>query len=409
MRCFEQLMIVQPMIIRNMVILFLCQLISATGAIVVITLGGIIGSALTDTQALATLPVSLMVVITAVTAIPATMLMRRIGRKAGSLLSSLSAASAALVTAYAISQSNFVLFIIAVAMFGINMAFTQQYRFAAVESAPPKHAGRAISLVLIGAIGGAIIGPELVTRGQGWVEGTQYVGTLYAVAVLYGVQALLFMALAPLHAESESEEHDGARPLGRIVRQPVFIMAVLGGTVAYGTMTLIMTATPLSMHVHDGYALDVTANVIRSHVLAMYVPSLISGFLIERFGTIKMMSAGGVALVAASLFGMQGHEVIHYWYTLVLLGIGWNFLYIGGTTMLTYTYRSEERFKAQGLNELCVFGTSAISSLLAGSVIYFYGWFSLVVLPIPLLLLVLAGLFSVRRNSLVQGPVASTV
>ena len=408
MRCFEENLANSPMIKRNLIILFLCQLISATGAIVVITLGGIIGSSLTDTQALATLPVSLMVVITAVTAIPATMLMRRIGRKTGSLFSSLTAGSAALLAAYAISHDNFGLFIAAIATFGINMAFTQQYRFAAVESAPPQHAGRAISLVLLGAIGGAIIGPELVTRGQDWIEGAQYVGTLFAVAMLYGLQAVLFLFLAPLRPDSESNEHDEARPLGEIARQPIFIMAVVGGTIAYGTMTLIMTATPLSMHVHDGYTLDITANVIRSHVLAMYVPSLISGFLIERFGTVKMMSVGGLALVAACVVGMQGHLVIHYWYTLVLLGIGWNFLYVGGTTMLTYTYRTQERFKAQGLNELCVFGTSAAGSLLAGTIIHFYGWFALVVLPVPLLILVLIGLFGVRRNSMVRRPVATT-
>lgn len=395
------------MIVRNLIILFLCQLISATGAFVVIVLGGIIGSTLTETQALATLPVSLMVVMTAVTAIPATMLMRRIGRKTGSLISSMTAVCAALLTAYAISHSNFTLFIIATAMFGINMAFTQQYRFAAVESAPPKHAGRAISLVLIGAIGGALLGPELVTRGQYWIEGVQYVGALYAVAVLFGIQALLFMALSPLRLEAEDGEHQGSRTLGEIARQPVFIMAVLGGTAAYGTMTLIMTATPLSMHVHDGYSLDVTAGVIRSHVLAMYVPSLISGFLIERIGTVKMMGAGALALIAACVVGLQGHEVIHYWYTLVLLGVGWNFLYIGGTTMLTYTYKSQERFTAQGVNELCVFGTSAAASLLAGTVIYFYGWFTLVILPAPVLILILIGLFMVRRNTLVRRPVAN--
>ncbi len=185
-------------------------------------------------------------------------------------------------------------------------------------------------------------------------------------------------------------------------------MAVLGGTIAYGTMTLIMTATPHSMHVHDGYSIEVTADVIRSHVLAMYVPSLISGFLIERLGPLKMMAAGGAGLIAACVIGMQGHEVVHYWYTLVLLGIGWNFLYIGGTTMLTYTYKTQERFRAQALNEFCVFGTSAMGSLLAGTVIYFYGWFTLILLPIPLLALVLAGLYGVRRNTLARRPVTST-
>ena len=237
------------MIKRNLFILFLCQLISATGAITVVTLGGIIGSSLTDTQAFATLPVSLMVVVTAVTAIPATMLMRRIGRKAGSLIASLTAAVAALLTVYAISIESFSLFTVATAMFGINVAFTQQYRFAAVESAPPQFAGRAISLVLLGAIGAAILGPELVTRGQEWVDGVKYAGPLYAIALLFGVQAILFMRLAPLRPESDSIQDAPVRPLGVIARQPVFMMAVIGGTIAYGTMTLIMTATPFFLRI----------------------------------------------------------------------------------------------------------------------------------------------------------------
>ena len=252
-----------------------------------------------------------------------------------------------------------------------------------------------------------MLGPVLVTRGQYWFEAVQYAGTWYAVAGLFGMQALLFMALSPLRLESEHEKQGSARPFSEVVRQPVFIMAVLGGTAAYGTMTFIMTATPLSMHVHDGFSLAVTADVISSHVLAMYLPSLISGFLIERRGTIRMMGLGALALIVASIVGLQGHEVVHYWYTLVLLGVGWNFLYIGGTTMLTYTYKPQERFAAQGLNEFSVFGASALASLLAGTVIHFYGWFTLVILPIPLLLLVLIGLFAVRGNVLVRRPVAN--
>ncbi len=167
-------------------------------------------------------------------------------------------------------------------------------------------------------------------------------------------------------------------------------------------MTLIMTATPLSMHVNDGHSLEATANVIRAHVLGMYVPSLVSGFLIERLGTVKMMSVGAFALLAAALTGLQGQSIMHYWFALVLLGVGWNFLYVGGTTMLTFTYSMAERFKAQAVNEFCVFGTSASASLLAGTVIYFYGWDPLVLIPLPTLILIGAGLYMVRRDPLVR-------
>ena len=385
--------------LRNLTILFVCQLISATGSIVIVTLGGIIGSTLAGSPALATLPVSMMVVSVAATTIPATMLMRRLGRRAGFALASVSATVAVLLAALALREASFVLFTIAAALFGINMAFTQQYRYAAAESVTPKYTARAISLVLLGSIGGAFLGPELITRGAAWLPDIQYGGTLLALAVMYLVQMLLLIALQPLHARVPAVGDSGGRPLAEIVRQPVFIVAVLGGTAAYGVMTLIMTATPLSMHIHDGYPMAETAKVIRSHVIAMYAPSLVSGFLIERLGTVRLMAAGAIGLVGACIVGLQGQELLHYSAALILLGIGWNFLYVGGTTMLTYTYALDERFRAQAVNEFSVFGTSATASLLAGTVIHLYGWFTLVLLPLPLLLLTLGGLWYVRGDA----------
>jgi MFS family permease len=385
--------------VRNIILLTTCQLISATGSIVVVTLGGIIGAKLSDNAALATLPVSIMVVSVASTTIPATMLMRAIGRRRSFSLSSLSAAAAVLLATFALRTSSFEWFIAAAALFGVNMAFTQQYRYAAAESVEPGYAARAISLVLVGSIGGAIIGPELVRFGQHAIEGVQYAGTLFAVAALYVLQGALFFFLEPLKAEQNERHEAPQRPLREIVRQPVFMVAVLGGTIAYGVMTLIMTATPLSMHINDGYSIEQTANVIRSHVLGMYVPSLFAGFVIERLGISRMMAVGAAGLIAACVVGLRGHSVMHYTAALVLLGIGWNFLYVGGTTMLTLTYSMTERFKAQAVNEFSVFGTSAAASLLAGTVMHVYGWYTLVLLPVPLLLVILAGLYIVRRDS----------
>jgi MFS family permease len=387
------------MAVRNLFLLTTCQLISATGSIVMVTLGGIIGAGLSDNPAWSTLPVSIMVVSLAATTVPATLLMRAIGRRRGFAVASLSAAAAMLVAAYALASLSFLLFTVSAALFGVNMAFSQQYRYAAAESVAPRFAGRAISLVLVGAIGGAVVGPELVRWGTHSVEGVQYAGTLYAVATLYAVQALLFLLLQTFRKEHDPGMDSGGRALSEIVRQPIFIVAVLGGTAAYGTMTLIMTATPLSMHINDGYSLDETASVIRSHVLAMYVPSLFSGFLMERIGIGRLMALGAVGLSAACLVGLQGQSVMHYWFALVLLGVGWNFLYVGGTTMLTLTYSISERFKAQAVNEFSVFGTSAVASLMAGTVMHFYGWYALVLLPIPLLLAIFAGLAIVRNES----------
>lgn len=390
------------MSVRNLCILFFCQLVSATGSIVVVTLGGIIGSSLAGNPALATLPVSLMVVCVAATTIPATVLMRRIGRKAGFMLASLSAAAAVLLAAAALAASSFALFAVSAGLFGINMAFSQQYRYAAAESVDARYTARAISLVLVGAIGGALLGPELVIRGQNWFEGVRYAGTLAALAALYVLQGLLFLFLEPLRGETTTESGESNRRLKDILRQPVYRVAVVSGAVAYGVMTLIMTATPISMHVHDGFAIEATANVIRSHVLGMYLPSLFSGFLMDRFGTVKIMIAGALALTGACIVGLQGHTYLHYWYALILLGVGWNFLYVGGTTMLTLTYSMSERFRAQAINEFAVFGISAAASLLAGAVIHYYGWTMLVTLPLLPLGLVLLGLFVVRQDRLLR-------
>jgi len=386
---------------RNIMILTGCQLISATGAIIMVTLGGIIGSKLATDPTLATLPVSIMVLCVAASAIPATMLMRRIGRRRGFALASLSAVAATTLAGLALVKGSFPVFIAAGALFGVNMAFTQQYRYAAAESVDSGDAPQAISFVLLGAIGGALVGPELVRYGQYALAGVQYLGTLAAAGALYLVQSLLFLGMEAMRGEGPGDSGVEPRPLAMVAMQPLFIVAVLGGATAYGVMTFIMTATPLSMHIHDGFALEQTAGIIRSHVLGMYVPSLVAGSLIQRFGVIRIMSVGAAGLVVACLIGLQGQSYMHYWFALVLLGVGWNFLYVGGTTMVTLTYTVSERFRAQAVNEFSVFGMSAAASLLAGTIIHLYGWFTLVLVPLPLLAVALLGLFLVRRDPLV--------
>lgn len=385
----------------NLIILVTCQLISATGSIVVVTLGGIIGATLTSNPAWATLPVSMMVISVAATTVPATVLMRNVGRSRGFAMASLSAVVAALVAVKALAAQSFGLFILATMLFGINFAFTHQYRYAAAESVPPRYTARAVSFVLLGAIGGALIGPELAVRGQHWVA-IPFAGPMIAVAVLYGLQALIFLRLDGVAAADTHEPPRNDRPLADIVRQRVFLVAVLGATAGYGLMTLIMTATPISMHINDGHSLAQTAGVIRAHVLGMYMPSLISGFLIERAGVTRMMMLGALCLLTTSIVGLQGQSVLHYWWALVLLGVGWNFLYVGATTMLTYTYSIAERFRAQALNEFLVFGTAAAASLLAGTIMHYFGWLRLMLVPIPVLILVCLALLLVRRDALLR-------
>jgi MFS family permease len=192
--------------------------------------------------------------------------------------------------------------------------------------------------------------------------------------------------------------------LAAIASQPVFIVAVLGGAVAYGVMSLIMTATPISMHVNDGFSIADTSSVIRGHVLGMYAPSLISGYLLDRFGVTKIMAVGATVLIMAVTIAWLDRSFMHYWTALVVLGIGWNFLYVGGTTMLTRTYSTSERFKSQAVNEFCVFGIAATASLMAGTVIHVYGWTTLILLPLPVMLIMLLALFIVRKDRRLRGP-----
>lgn len=365
-----------------------------------VMMGGIIGSQLASSKAFATLPLSMMVVAVAATTIPAAMLMKKIGRRKGCALASLSAVVALILAVYALQTSSFAIFILAAMMFGINMAFTQQYRYFAAESVAAKHVPRAISLVLVGSIGAAFVGKELATRGEYWIADTQYAGSLAVLAIMFVIQALLFFVMVPVKGGEEHDKPHTERSLGDIVLQPVFIVAVLGATAGFGLMTLVMTATPLSMHVTDGFSLEQVAGVIQVHVLGMYVPSLVSGFLIEKIGVTRLMFVGALGLLATSIIGLQGHTVMHYWWALLLLGVGWNFLFVGGTTMLTYTYSMAERFRVQGLNDFLVFGASASASLLAGTVLHFFGWEILMLIPIPFLLLISIALVAVRKNSL---------
>jgi len=384
------------MIRRNLIILVTCQLISATGSFVMVSLSGIIGASLAANPAWATVPVSAMVISVAATSVPATMLMQRIGRRNGFVIASTTAAIAVLIAFFALTVQSFPVFVAAMVAFGINMAFTQQYRFAAAESVDSQMTARAIAFVLLGALGGALLGRELVVHGEHWFETVAFGAPMLLLAGLYTAQAGCLSQLKDSRPAAEPDAAIG-RPLSEIVRQPRYVAAVLGAMAGYGLMTLIMTATPISMHMQQGHSIEAMTSVIQAHVLAMYAPSLISGWLIERLGVIRMMLAGIVALAGTSVVGLQGAEVMHYWWALVLLGVGWNFLYVGGTTLLTTSYRPSERFRAQAVNEFSVFGVSATASLLAGVMIQFVGWTPLMLLPLPILAGLALVLMSVRR------------
>lgn len=375
---------------RNVTILFTAQMVFVAGSILMVTLGGIIGSTLAPDPKLATLPLSLVVLGTAASTIPATLLMQRIGRRLGYTCAALVACLAALLAAYALTEESFGLFCLAALIIGATIAYSQQFRFGAAESVTPERVSWAVSIILLGSIGGAFIGPMIAASSPDITPDHPFRAAMLMLAGLYLFIALLLQGLRPTTVAASADAKATARPLSRIVSQPMFILAVGAGMIGQGVMVFIMTATPLSMHVVDGHSIAEAANVVRAHVIAMYLPSLISAPLIGRFGIPTVMTAGLVAMLATIAVGLSGHEVMHYWWALVLLGVGWNFLYVAGTTLLIKTYEPCERFRAQAVNEFSIFGIAAMASLLAGTLIHSFGWAVLLLSALPPLMLMVA-------------------
>ncbi len=379
----------------NVWLLMAVGAISMTAAPMVVFCGGLIGAAIAPSTSLATLPVAIMVVGTAVAVIPVTLLMQRVGRKPAFILGSLMSIGGALLSAFAVAQSSFWLFCGGIFILGSGLAFVQQYRFAAMESVAPDQMASAAARVLLGGLIAAYIGPEITLESKDLLA-TPYVGGFVILAGLYLLSTLLLLLYKPTAMAAIQHEGTG-RPLSTIIVQPVFWVAVLAAAVGYAIMSFIMTATPMSMHVDVGHSLADTKWVIQSHIMAMFIPSFFSGWLISRFGADKIMLSGILAFVLCVVIAFYDQALMNYWLALVLLGIGWNFLFVGGTSLLPRSYRDEERFKVQGFNEFFVFGFQAVASLSSGWVLYSFGWEALLIACLPLLLVVLAAIVWWRR------------
>jgi MFS family permease len=382
---------------RNIPILGLSQVLCVSGVALLSLLGGLIGADLSPSPAWVTLPVSLVTVGVASSTIPAALLMGKIGRRAGFVASASLACLASLLAAYAVYQRSFVLFCIASFLIGINGAFAQQYRFAAAESVEAEHSARAVSLVLVGGIVAGFLGPELAKWTKDWLPAGLYTGSFVSVAALYAT-ATIFLSFLRDARPAATGTTSAGRPLQEIVIQPTYLLALLAGAVAYGVMTFTMTSTPIYMRNMQGFSLDETAWVIQSHIMAMYLPSLFTGFLLERLGIVRIMLAGCLALFTSVGLALVSHDLLHFWGTLVLLGIGWNFLFVGGTVLLTRSYRPEERFKAQAANDFSIFFMQAFTSLSAGTVLFYANWETLNLINLPFILLTLAVLIVFRRQ-----------
>ena len=364
-----------------------------------VSFGGIVGTHIAPHPAVATLPLSLSILGVASMSLPAALLMQRIGRRPAFVGSALVGAAAALLCAWSVAQGQFAALCIAGFLLGCNMAFVQQYRFAAAEYVAPEDAAQAVSTVLLGTLLAALIGPALGTWARDLGGWPQFTGSYVVLAGLCIVAALILLQLDPAPSRSTTTDAP-ARPLSAIAAQPDFRLAVVAGVASYAVMSFIMTATPISMHVHDGFTPGETTSVISAHLLGMYLPSLASPWLVRHLGIRGMMLWGMAAMaVCIGISALVGHAFVHYFTGLVLLGVGWNLMFVAGTSLLTTTYAPSERFRAQGANDLAVFGTQACASLFAAAAIESIGWAMLNLASLPLLALVAVLLWQHSRRA----------
>ena len=370
----------------NTVVLFFAQVLTGSGLTAVVLFGGLLSDKLAPDTSWATAPVSITVVGMALSTVPASLLMRMTGRRLGLIAGAGVGVVASLLCAYAVVQRSFLLFCCGSMLFGTATAFTVQYRFVAAESVARERASRAISYVLLGGLGSALLGPQAAMAARAWVAEHDYAGSFLVVGLLYMLGAIV---LCRLHApESKVAPTAGNAPTAReLIGEPMLRKAVLAGAIAFGVMSFIMTAAPVSMHAIHHHSVEATTWTIQSHILAMYLPSLFSGGLIARFGERAMMTAGCLLLSASAFTSLFGHDVPHYWIGLVLLGAGWNFLYTSGTALLTTHYTGIERHRAQAINDFVVFTCQACVSLLAGLAVVNLGWQWTNLSVVPLLVL----------------------
>jgi MFS family permease len=358
---------------KNLWLLILSQIFAFTAAPVTVFLSGIIGSQFSPIKSLATLPMALSIVGVAIFAIFAAKVMSIIGRRAGFIFASVGSSLAALMAAYSIIIESFLLFNLGCFLLGAGVAFSHQYRFAAVETVNKDMAPKAISIILLAGIGSAFIGPNLANISKEIIPEHLYAGSYIALAILTLSSTTFLLFYKDNHKPNNFVKKD-TRSYFELISQPRFLQALIASAFAYAVMSFLMTATPISMHVMEKISLSKTGLVIQLHIAAMFLPSLITGNLIKKFGHSKIMYAGVVLFSITILTSLFEQDFINYLTALVFLGFGWNFLFISGTSLLVLSYKENEKFKAQGFNDLIVYSIQAISSLSAGVFLTLTSW-----------------------------------
>jgi MFS family permease len=371
---------------NSVVLLSLAQALFQTATILVTTLSGIVGLSLASDKALATLPIAVISIGTASTLIPASLLMRKIGQRKAFILGTTVGIIAGIVAAVSIFQQSFPLFVVGNMLIGCYQGFAQYYRFAAADSVPEESKGRAISFVMSAGVIAAIAGPNLARFTQ-HAGSTPFVYSYLSISIL-SVLAMVIISILKVRPKPEVLNHQRAprRPLLKIVGQKEIIIALASSAASYSMMIIVMTAAPIAMH-SFGHTHDDSATVIQWHVLGMFVPSFFTGVLIDRFGVRNIILAGIAVIGLHVSLALAGTDFMNFVSGLIFLGIGWNFMFIGGTTLLTRTYRPEEKERVQAFHDFLVFGVISVSSFMAGSILDRSGWMMLNITVIPLLVL----------------------
>jgi MFS family permease len=351
--------------------LAIAQALGGANSAIVYSTGAIVGNMLAPNNALATLPISIFVVGMAACTLPAGVIARHHGRRAAFLTGTGSGVLVGLLASLAVLQSSFWLFCVAMFFGGAYAAVVLSFRFAAADCVPAARRPRALSTVMAGGVFAGVIGPQLVTYTMDLWLPYQFAATYLAQAAVAALSALVLLGVrVPMPTVAEMA---GGRPLGAIVRQPRFITAVICGVVSYTLMNFIMTAAPLAMHL-CGLPQESSNLGLQWHIIAMYAPGFFTGRLITRFGASRVVASGLALTAASAAIGLTGVDVAHFWLTLILLGVGWNFGFVGASALVLECHRPEERTRVQSVNDFLVFGTMAVGSFSSGSLLTTYGW-----------------------------------
>lgn len=391
---------------RNILVLAMAQTLGGSSGPIVISLGGLVGQELSTDPAIVTLPVSLYNLGLALGTLPAAFIMRRFGRRSGYLLGAATGLVAGLIAALGIYWASFWVFSLGTFVGGFYASYVQSYRFAAADGVSGPLKGVAISSVMVGGLAAAILGPQLVIWTRESIPDVPYAGSFLSQAALalLAIPVLLLLR-SPERSGTPQAQKSGGRPLSEILRSPRYILAVAAGVVSYGLMTFVMTAAPVAM-VHMGHSVGNAALGIQWHVLAMFGPSFITGRLMARFGKERVTALGLAIIGVSAMVALSGTEIVQFWVSLTLLGIGWNFGFLGATAMVTDCHSPEERSKVQGTNDFIVFGIVALASFSSGALLTSSGWAALNWLVFPAVALILVPLIWRIRRGTTSAPAA---